>query len=230
MASSMFLESLRQASLDQYYLPLSQHGITSLERLSQLGLQDYLALGVQSLEDRRQLFKLSQNYLRKKALVAIKGSMQEGALLAVTERALGSHYPPRVEVENRDPQPPPPVTNPPRPPSASVMAGKASGNRLSTQAGGGVPVSSAGLNAYGIPATKSASASQLLASSSFDQVDPALPAATMHDSTSASMEDAGERIKVCVRKRPLSGKEMQRGEKDIAEVASARTMVINEPK
>lgn len=50
MASSLFLDSLRQSGLDQYYLPLSQHGITSLDTLSRLGPQDYgcafsLALG-----------------------------------------------------------------------------------------------------------------------------------------------------------------------------------------
>jgi kinesin family protein 2/24 len=39
-----------------------------------------------------------------------------------------------------------------------------------------------------------------------------------------------DKIRVCVRKRPLSKKEIARNEKDIANINSQRTLQINEPK
>ncbi|CAG8786047.1 1023_t:CDS:2, partial [Racocetra persica] len=39
-----------------------------------------------------------------------------------------------------------------------------------------------------------------------------------------------DKIRVCVRKRPLSKKELTRNEKDIATVSGQRTVLINEPK
>jgi len=39
-----------------------------------------------------------------------------------------------------------------------------------------------------------------------------------------------DRIKVCIRKRPLSKKEMRKGEADIVTVGGKRTIVVNEPK
>jgi hypothetical protein len=45
-----------------------------------------------------------------------------------------------------------------------------------------------------------------------------------------SMGDLSDRIRVCVRKRPLSKKELKRGESDIARVSGRRTITILEPK
>lgn len=39
-----------------------------------------------------------------------------------------------------------------------------------------------------------------------------------------------DKIRVCVRKRPLSKKELARNEKDIANINSQRSLQINEPK
>jgi hypothetical protein len=42
--------------------------------------------------------------------------------------------------------------------------------------------------------------------------------------------DLNQKIRVCVRKRPLNKKELERGEKDISPTAGIRSININEPK
>ncbi|KAJ3271941.1 Kinesin-like protein kif24 [Terramyces sp. JEL0728] len=49
-------------------------------------------------------------------------------------------------------------------------------------------------------------------------------------SQTASKNDLTDRIRVCVRKRPLSKKEAKRGDSDIAKVTGRRTITILEPK
>lgn len=48
--------------------------------------------------------------------------------------------------------------------------------------------------------------------------------------TVATQSDLNQKIRVCVRKRPLARKEIERCEKDITPVASVRTVHVNEPK
>ncbi|KAI9100466.1 P-loop containing nucleoside triphosphate hydrolase protein [Phlyctochytrium arcticum] len=64
------------------------------------------------------------------------------------------------------------------------------------------------LNAYGIPVTSGATLGK-----SF-----------------VSMTNLTDRIRVCVRKRPLNKKELKKNEADIAAVNGRRTIAINEPK
>lgn len=45
-----------------------------------------------------------------------------------------------------------------------------------------------------------------------------------------SQSDLNQKIRVCVRKRPLNKKEIERGEKDIAPTAGVRSINVNEPK
>lgn len=104
--------------------------------------------------------------------------------------------------------------------------------------------SSSGLNAYGLPAANSSGSSiqaNSLSSSNYKrkqihdrdvaQLPTTTDALSTHEKILAnSNSDIGERIKVCVRKRPLSNKELQRGEKDIVESTSRSTLTINEPK
>lgn len=42
--------------------------------------------------------------------------------------------------------------------------------------------------------------------------------------------DLDQKIRVCVRKRPLNKKEIERGEKDIGRAIGSRSIQINEPK
>ena len=39
-----------------------------------------------------------------------------------------------------------------------------------------------------------------------------------------------EKIKVCVRKRPLSGKDIKSGEEDMTKAVSTTTLTVSEPK
>lgn len=45
-----------------------------------------------------------------------------------------------------------------------------------------------------------------------------------------AQSDLNQKIRVCVRKRPLSKKEIEKSEKDITPVATVRTVHVNEPK
>lgn len=47
---------------------------------------------------------------------------------------------------------------------------------------------------------------------------------------SIGQSDLNQKIRVCVRKRPLNKKEIERGEKDIAPTAGVRSINVNEPK
>ncbi|KAG0228206.1 Kinesin-like protein kif24 [Actinomortierella wolfii] len=60
MSTSLLLEMLRRAQLEHFYPSFSTRGITQLDNLVQLSMQDYNSLGVTSMEDRRRLFQLIQ--------------------------------------------------------------------------------------------------------------------------------------------------------------------------
>ncbi|KAF9183164.1 Kinesin-like protein kif24 [Haplosporangium sp. Z 11] len=51
---------LRRSGLEHFYPSFSTRGITQLDNLVQLSMQDYNSLGVTSMEDRRKLFQLIQ--------------------------------------------------------------------------------------------------------------------------------------------------------------------------
>ncbi|KAF9952325.1 Kinesin-like protein kif24 [Mortierella alpina] len=60
MSTSLLLEMLRRSGLEHFYPSFSTRGITQLDNLVQLSMQDYNSLGVTSMEDRRKLFQLIQ--------------------------------------------------------------------------------------------------------------------------------------------------------------------------
>jgi hypothetical protein len=68
------------------------------------------------------------------------------------------------------------------------------------------------------------------ASPPINQPQPPPPAATAAASSSIGQSDLNQKIRVCVRKRPLNKKELERCEKDIAPTAGVRSININEPK
>lgn len=81
------------------------------------------------------------------------------------------------------------------------------------------------LNAYGVPTMKSrASMGALKYSSSSYTSTPPPPPPMLPPS------DLNQKIRVCVRKRPLNRKEVEKGEKDISPCIGTRTLHINEPK
>ncbi|CAO3700053.1 unnamed protein product [Rhizopus microsporus] len=61
MSVSVFLDTLRKHDLDQFYSTFSTHGITHLQSLAQLSLQDYSRLGITNTADRRKIFGLVQS-------------------------------------------------------------------------------------------------------------------------------------------------------------------------
>ncbi|KAH6580139.1 hypothetical protein BASA61_009830 [Batrachochytrium salamandrivorans] len=81
------------------------------------------------------------------------------------------------------------------------------------------------LNVYGVPTTLGASLSTAASG---------LSNGTLNSSTASSKSsirpDISDRIRVCVRKRPLNKKELKKGETDIAAVNGHRTISIFEPK
>ena len=96
--------------------------------------------------------------------------------------------------------------------SASGTPVASNGRPFSSMSGRSGKTTSSGLNAYGVPSRSNRSTPGIDNNGSY--VDP----------------ETVERIRVCVRKRPLSNRELQRGEKDIADVTSRRTVLVNEPK
>ncbi|KAJ1649459.1 hypothetical protein IWQ61_009465 [Dispira simplex] len=75
------------------------------------------------------------------------------------------------------------------------------------------------LNAYGIPKPVSRRRNSVAVSS---KISP-----RQRNSSGSDMED---RIRVCVRKRPLSSREQNRKESDIVHILTRRHLVVNEPK
>jgi kinesin family protein 2/24 len=117
--------------------------------------------------------------------------------------------------------------------SASDVRNQTSSPMPQKQPRKGEAASMSGLNAYGLPSP----ARKLAFDHENSPAKPALLAAPKATSApivspvaALSMANGAERIRVCVRKRPLSSKELNRGEKDIADVLSAKTIVVNEPK
>ncbi|CAO3590061.1 unnamed protein product [Absidia cylindrospora] len=90
------------------------------------------------------------------------------------------------------------------------------------------------LNAYGVPTMKSrASMGALKYSASTYTSSPASSASPASSSTttfSLPPSDLNQKIRVCVRKRPLNRKELEKGEKDISPCIGTRSLHINEPK
>ncbi|KAI9480983.1 MAG: P-loop containing nucleoside triphosphate hydrolase protein [Benjaminiella poitrasii] len=80
------------------------------------------------------------------------------------------------------------------------------------------------LDAYGVPL--SATKQQRVAATAYKRT-------TMPESNSTGLlplSDLNQKIRVCVRKRPLNRKELEKGEKDVAPTMGTRSLQINEPK
>ena len=96
------------------------------------------------------------------------------------------------------------------------------------------------LNAYGVPkpslssSAMNADSTNNLTSSAAYNVASAQASTTRNSSTTlnggASRPEITDRIRVCVRKRPLNKKELKKGETDIATVNGRSSIVIYEPK
>lgn len=83
------------------------------------------------------------------------------------------------------------------------------------------------LNAYGVPTSSSSAAIKSRRSIGALKSSSAQQHARLEN---LPPSDLDQKIRVCVRKRPLSKKETERCEKDIAETIGTRSILINEPK
>ena len=52
----MLLETLSSVDLQHYYSCLTEYGVTTVERLACLTMQDYSQIGIVSMDDRKRLF------------------------------------------------------------------------------------------------------------------------------------------------------------------------------
>jgi hypothetical protein len=88
------------------------------------------------------------------------------------------------------------------------------------------------VNAYGIPVSTKRKPS-IGAIRMADSITPSLKIPTPTTSTfspHSRSSNLNQKIRVCVRKRPLSTKEINRHEKDITQVTGDRNIQVNEPK
>lgn len=84
-------------------------------------------------------------------------------------------------------------------------------------------------NPYGMPQASRVRHSPRPASTSSALAGAPMSVTTLPN-TKAGQSDLNQKIRVCVRKRPLSRKEVERAEKDIAPTVGIRSININEPK
>lgn len=81
------------------------------------------------------------------------------------------------------------------------------------------------LNVYGIPSSQQ---QKMRGRASMGALRP--PGTRAQNLDSLPPSDLDQKIRVCVRKRPLNKKEIERGEKDIGRAIGSRSIQINEPK
>lgn len=88
------------------------------------------------------------------------------------------------------------------------------------------------LDPYGVPIQnkRSAQRSNTFGMTSILSSSPAAVSSSPGSSYAPSMSDLNQKIRVCVRKRPLNKKELERGEKDISPTCGVRSINVNEPK
>ncbi|KAJ3411834.1 Kinesin-like protein kif24 [Chytridiales sp. JEL 0842] len=255
-SSSIFLETLRKAKLEAYHDNLKAFGIDSLQQITLLTMQDYGVVGVSSMEDRKRLYLIQ--HLKTEADLS-NGSTLPAPQPAVTTKIPPVSFLPKphgpggivkpstsystasaftfddtdrvrhaATAESRSATPPAPhednnsnyldtvsdsdadidenaimerrIKYRKKPP---VNSSHSPPNKKSV----GGPL----LNAYGVPTG--------FASQTGNKSHPG-----------RSFNDLSERIRVCVRKRPLNKKEIKSNQSDICTVTGRRTLVINEPK
>eukprot|EP01135_Chromosphaera_perkinsii_P006033 Nk52_evm4s383 gene=Nk52_evmTU4s383 len=247
---SILYEYLKSANLEKFFPVFEAHGVTDKSILG-LTMQDYSLFGVTSMNDRKRLFQMIQVLkMDMDEGDTGKGSSSPGDEAAVdrTEENRGKNVNAKItkmthgdlkpqqsqkgakktydEDQNRNfSEPCTPVKkssaaplgrrqDPAKGSQFPVMdkfdsdggGSQVASRAVSRDKNSNVGPSSAGSYNYGVAGAATAS--------------PAKPRRT----------DIGDRIEVCVRKRPLSKKEMRNEETDIAQMIGKNCLVITEPK
>ncbi|CAO0801723.1 unnamed protein product [Mucor circinelloides] len=297
--SVLLLETLRKAELEQYYPSFSSNGITQLENLAQLSMQDYSSLGITSIPDRKKLFQLVQSlrqeiptlenglvsspssnnnnsnkYRFNKSPPSSSNNVPDLSNLNITAARRGSGQPthqPLQQIPTRSRSRTLPSSDHYRP---EFLKSNSSNNFFNEEAATSLTDSDDSddsdkceirrgsgplLDSYGVPIQNKLrynairNQSQSMTPSSMDSnhtlntATSATSVTTATTATSASpmtstgsplqqsqqlmgQSDLNQKIRVCVRKRPLNKKELERAEKDIAPTSGVRSINVNEPK
>ncbi|KAG9285821.1 hypothetical protein G9A89_013246 [Geosiphon pyriformis] len=254
MTTSLFLETLRRADLETYYPNFSTAGINDLRGLASLSFQDYSILGITATEDRKRLFQLIQTIkseypqlnespptnlygIPPKSEFTFPNNTQRNQAAApqnsqdLYNQDTSSHTLKRISQlqgrgrstipslntnnTNRSRIPSPFINNPRQLQKPAVMQQQTQQNELyedGEEEEIHVNSPARALNAYGLPSRHQSRNSSY--------------SGPKHNASS----NLNDKIRVCVRKRPLNQKELATSQKDIANVINARTIHINEPK
>lgn len=192
-------------------------------------MQDYATLGVTSVNDRKKLFQLIQT-IKSESFMGGEGEDAFGTSLPRPSNAAAS-----IKVTPRSTRSPPLHESLQQQPNDSYGDGVSSlpvkpgsGRRSASYQKRTSPTANIEgdaaavrqtkpmLNAYGIPLSTG--------------MQSGVGSSTGALSSASRRSTLGDRIRVCIRKRPLSKKELKRNELDITEVSGRRTVTINEPR
>ncbi|ORX96919.1 kinesin-domain-containing protein [Basidiobolus meristosporus CBS 931.73] len=232
--SAVILETLRQADLEHYYPSFAANGITTIEELSKVTMQDYGTLGVNSMDDRKRLFQLIQavknehpgdfssslsrstSAYSRQSIAPLRASQRPP--VPPSSRAVDQARRTRRTTEQLDAGP-----QQRRMTRSMSIVQKLQESDSSVKESDPIPVVKRRTtmnSAYGVPPVSS-NPNMRRQSTAPSRRKSTAP------TTTGSLSD---RIRVCIRKRPLSSRELKKGEVDIISVAGRRKLAVNEPK
>ena len=225
-------ELLQEAELDQYLDNFVAKGIDA-RNLITLTLQDYGSVGITAMGDRKKLFQLIQ---------VIKNAQQEQLLSqppapSRQDELIKDHEAQRQALlEALPPTAAAPTAASPARPEKSVAAPVAQRARPSSASGNGSKQNSNSMSSVTRPVTsqdideRELGLSRAIARKAPGVASvPLQPTAAVTASAQQSSSSLS-RIRVAMRKRPLSRKEKDRKEGDIIEVTSRTALSIMEPR
>ncbi|KAJ3305122.1 Kinesin-like protein kif24 [Kappamyces sp. JEL0829] len=230
--------------LDAYYGSLTAYGVRSVESLMQLTMQDYGVVGVHSMEDRKRrpsslilgLFQLIQTLKSDFPSAALGDAALKAPVAIPIKRPSVSSTKPSTSFSVG--------SSALAKSSGSLDAGMASSNDDTGRGRFEKPSRYSGVDtdddheespphhrklARSVPSMAS-SPKQSRSNLNAYGVPNSFPNAIPNTAKKQSGGDLTDRIRVCVRKRPLSKKELKRGESDVARVHGRRSITILEPK
>ncbi|KAJ3027392.1 UNVERIFIED_CONTAM: Kinesin-like protein kif24 [Siphonaria sp. JEL0065] len=236
---SIFASTLRTAGLDHYYENFTAFGIDSLQSLTLLTMQDYGVVGhlknesdlnnpsplqIQLIPQQRDM-KPGMSFLPKPASVVPvnmlqKQNQQTSSLPNVSAPSDEPNFAKSATTQQRNSgvtamrtASPIPTTNTgsKRDLDSEDSEDEAIKVKYSFSPNRNPKGPQPLLNAYGVPTSYS-------------------NAPQKSNSGPARIADLTDRIRVCVRKRPLNKKELRGNQVDVATVSDRRTLVVNEPK
>lgn len=190
------------------------HGITNLQAVSQLSMQDCNILGINAVADRKRFLMLTRS-LRSQDSVptsprsgiprsqTIDNHERPRRASTTTRSRPNSSYLDNLELDHVDEEE-----------DYDIQYTKP--NQL--------------VNAYGIPVATSNRTKVHLGPIRMSESTITPGRKMTKQASSSSHDNLNQRIRVCVRKRPLSNKEIARNEKDITQAAGDCTIQVNEPK